>query len=160
MTEEGQPSRPRWQWLPVHGGAGTSTLAQVDPRGKDAARLGWSEAEWTVVVCRTHAAGLLRAKEAASWPGQASRVIGLVTVADAPGRLPTGLRHLRRHTTGGYRYVWHVDWVEAWRCGEPVTAASTPRSVRALMAQIADRVATATPVAAPLNGARVGARSA
>lgn len=152
MAEEGQPSGPRWQWWPVHGGAGTSTLAQVEPRGKDVGHGGWSETGWTVVVCRTHAAGLLRAKEmavdTASRPDQASRVMGLVTVADAPGRLPTGLRQLRRHATGGYRYAWHVDWVEAWRCGEPVTATTTPRSVRALMAQIADRVATATPAGA------------
>lgn len=158
MGEQAGAEHLRWQWCPVHGGAASSTLAKVEPRGRDIGHGGWSGVEWMVAVCRTNAAGLLAAKEmavkAASQLEHGTKLLGLVTVADAPGRLPSGLRQLRRHATGGYRYAWHVDWVEAWRCGEPVTAATTPRSVRALMAQIADRVATATPAAVLLNGAR------
>lgn len=146
MTEVG-----RWQWWPLHGGAGVTTLAQVEPRGRLSGPGNWSPDEFMVVVARTSASGLLQAKAFASqdWPG-ASMVVGLVTVADAPGRLPTGLRHLRRHVAGGYRHAWHIDRVERWRCGEPVTPETTPRAVRSVMNRIADRVAHADPHGFPL----------
>ncbi len=132
----------RWQWWPLHGGAGVSTLAQLNPRGFVTGPGKFLPDEWMIVVCRTTATGLLSAKKFASepWPG-ASKVIGLVTIADTPGRLPTGLRHLRRHAAGGYRYAWHVPWVEAWRCGEQVTMQTAPRAVRGVLDQIGTRVA-------------------
>ena len=132
----------RWQWWPLHGGAGVSTLAMLDPRGRVSGRGSWSPDDWMVVVCRTSAASLLQAKRFASdpWPG-APKVVGLVTVADAPGRLPAGLRQLRRHVTGGYQFAWHVPWIEAWRCGEPVTPETAPRAVRGGIKQVGERVA-------------------
>ncbi|MDQ6783261.1 MAG: hypothetical protein M3063_07450 [Actinomycetota bacterium] len=134
----------RWLWWPLHGGAGVSTLAQLDPRGAVSGPGKFSPDEWMVVVCRTTALGLLSAKKFASeaWPG-ASKVVGLVTVADTPGRLPTGLRQLRRHAEGGYRYAWHLPWIEPWRCGEPVMLQTAPRAVRGVIDQIGKRVSTA-----------------
>lgn len=150
QMEPGQHGDPRWQWWALHGGAGVSSLAQLEPRGEQANLGVFSPDGWTVMVCRTSAAGLLAAKRFASglWQGS-SKVVGLVTVADAPGRLPAGLRQLRRHVTGGYHYAWHVPWVEAWRCGEPVSAETAPRAVRAVMAQIANRVANIGPEGLP-----------
>ncbi|MFJ8751492.1 DUF6668 family protein [Streptomyces sp. NPDC102441] len=129
--EQGLPlARPRlndsrWWWLGVHGGAGVSTLEQAVPGGSDAERA-WPVASGkqpVVLVARSTAHGLGAAQIAAQqW---ASRMVtgidllGLVVVADAPGRRPRVLRDRVRLVSGAVPRLWEVPWVESWRLGEP-----------------------------------------
>jgi hypothetical protein len=69
------------------------------------------------------------AEEGMSVLGVAATVIGLVLVADAPGRLPKPLAELRHLVSGAYPHVWDVPWVEAWRQGDPPGARNTPKEV-------------------------------
>jgi hypothetical protein len=59
--------------------------------------------------------------------------MGLVLVADAPGRLPKPLGELKHLVSGGYSKVWEVPWVEAWRLGDPPSHVNTPKDVRRLV---------------------------
>lgn len=95
-----------------------------------------------VVVARTSAHGLSQAQRVAAvaaspggWSvlGRSARVLGLVLVADAPGRLPRPLAELKHLVSGGYPRVWDVAWVEAWRLGDPPSQANTPKDVRRLV---------------------------
>ncbi|MFE6808595.1 DUF6668 family protein [Streptomyces sp. NPDC057681] len=139
-------------WLGCHGGAGVTTLQQTVPGGVDAGRV-WPGPPATggrqpvVLVCRSHASGLMAAQQAAvQWAsGQVPHIdlLGLVAVADAPGRLPRPLRDALRLVSGGVPRAWHLPWVEAWRQGAPVTEAA-PRELAALgreLSHLTDRSA-------------------
>lgn len=124
------PTLARWWWLGCHGGAGVSTLCQAVPGGTEAGRY-WPMVPGTtpavVLVARTSASGLLAAQTAARQWASGSlpspvRVLGLVAVADAPGRLPGPLRDLLRLVSGGVPHVWRVPWTEAWRLGASAPA--------------------------------------
>jgi len=116
---------PAWWWLGVHGGAGVSALEQAVPGGRDAERA-WpvaAGAQRVVLVARSSAHGLDAAQNAAQqW---ASRMVtgidllGLVVVADAPGRRPRALRDRVRLVSGAVPRLWEIPWVEPWRLGEP-----------------------------------------
>lgn len=119
---------PAWWWLGVHGGAGVSTLEQAVPGGRDAGRA-WPGAEVpqpVVLVARSGAGGLRAAQNAArQWASQmvtGVELLGLVVVADAPGRRPRALRDLVRLVSGAVPRLWEIPWVEPWRLGEPATA--------------------------------------
>ncbi|WP_425585266.1 DUF6668 family protein [Yinghuangia aomiensis] len=138
-TWEPDPSRaiPRWWWVPCHGGAGSTTLAAAIG-GADAGRGGWPRypegvRPGVVLVARTHAAGLQSAQSAArQWASGAVgpvRLLGLVAVADAPGRLPGQLRQWLHLLAGGLPHVWAVPWHEPWRLGERPSPESAPRQV-------------------------------
>jgi len=90
-----------------------------------------------VVTARTTARGLSAAKNVArQWAAglvPATELLGLVLVADAPGRLPKPLRDLVKLVAGGYPRTWHVPWVESWRVGEQPTVDAGPREVRHLV---------------------------
>jgi hypothetical protein len=138
----------RWQWWPVHGGAGVSTLAALAPAGADYDLVGVQAPELPlVVVARTHASGLLAARafviDAKADSAPAPPLVGLVTVADAPGSIPQGLRQLRRYVAGCFPHAWHVGWVEAWRCGEPPSAQTAPAAVLKVLRKIDERVGAA-----------------
>ena len=99
-----------------------------------------------VVVARTSAYGLSQAQRvaavAASPDGfnvleRSALVVGLVLVADAPGRLPRPLVELKHLVSGGYLRVWDVAWVEEWRLGDPPNQANTPKDVRRLVKDLA-----------------------
>lgn len=60
-------------------------------------------------------------------------LLGLVLVADAPGRLPKPLRDLMKIISGGYPRTWYVPWVESWRQGDDPTPDASPREVRKLV---------------------------
>jgi hypothetical protein len=151
-AQRNSPASPEswWLWWGIHGGAGITTLSQVCPMGREG-----TEGTVTnpyppiVIVCRTHASGLLAAKALAAstvsaqieQPEAKHRVVGLLTVADTPGSLPKGLAQLRRHVAGGFNHAWHVGWVEAWRCGEPASPDTTPASVHRVLAKVEQRVA-------------------
>ncbi len=117
-----------WWWLGVHGGAGVSTLEQAVPGGRDAGRA-WPSAgtpQPVVLVARSDAGGLKAVQSAAQqWASQLVTgidLLGLVVVADAPGRRPRALRDLLYLVSGAVPRLWEIPWVEQWRLGEsPLT---------------------------------------
>lgn len=138
-----RPAAGRWLWLGLHGGAGVTTLAHAVPGGVDLGGLHGKPPKLPVVaVCRSHASGLGAAQEwAASTAGRPYfDVLGLVVVADAPGPLPRGLKLGVRLVRGGFRDLWRVPWVPAWRVGQPVEFEDLPAAVR----QLADDLAVLT----------------
>lgn len=135
----------------AHGGAGESSVAELVE--------GWVPAghSWPViddlspcscvVVARTNVRGLLAAQVAltqwaASGAGPSARLVGLLLIADAPGKLPAPLRDLAHVVAGGAPRVWHVPWIEAWRLGDPVTE-HMPRPVSKLVGQLRSLAASA-----------------
>ncbi|PFG45147.1 hypothetical protein ATJ97_0069 [Georgenia soli] len=132
---------PLW-WLGAHGGAGEWTMAQLVPQWR-AADHAWplvvngQTPARTVLVARSSARGLRAAQMAAAqWASGIVphvTVLGLVVIADAPGRLPRPLRDLIKVVGGGVPRVWQLPWVESWRLGEPVSLKTAPREVRKLV---------------------------
>jgi len=121
-------------WFGTHGGAGETTLAAF-VTGSRAADHAWplprdvDDLQPVVLVARTSVRGLESARVAATqWAaGDVLGVdlLGLVLMADAPGRLPRALRDLSQLVGGGVPRVWTVPWVEAWRSGDD----AEPRAV-------------------------------
>lgn len=131
-------------WVGAHGGAGESTLAALMP-GSQAAGHSWPRTPSTapartVLVARSDARGLRAAQDAMrQWAAglvPSVEVLGLVVMADAPGRLPRSLRDLTQVVSGGVPRSWSVPWVEAWRMGEPPALASSPREVQRLVDEL------------------------
>lgn len=131
---------PLW-WLGVHGGAGESTLAALVPEWP-ASDHGWphvpgSAPARVVLVARSNVRGLRAAQAAATqWAAGLVpfvEVVGLVIVADAPGRLPKPLRDLAHVVGGGVPRTWSLPWIESWRLGEPPAVDTAPREVRRLV---------------------------
>lgn len=129
-----RPAGAWWGWCGVHGRAGVSTLARALPGGH--VMTGGDRDRWphlpVVAVTRSHAAGLGAASEFArhiaatpSW-----RVLGLVVVADGPGRLPRELEQFTQLVSGGFERVWRAQWVEWWRRGEPPGPLNVPDPYR------------------------------
>ena len=89
-----------------------------------------------VLLCaRTTASGLEAAATALTqWAAGAVTVelIGLVLIADAPGKLPRTLRERARIIEGGAPTGWRIPWIPAWREGPP-DAERHPRAVRKLL---------------------------
>ncbi|GAB7192815.1 hypothetical protein NUM3379_35240 [Kineococcus sp. NUM-3379] len=118
-----QEGAESWYWLGTHGGAGVSTLSALISGGRDAERRWPSDPAGigaVVLVCRTHASGLLRARqEVHRWasgdvtPGLL--LAGVVAVADAPGRLPRPLTEGLRMLSGITPQVWQVPWLDHLR---------------------------------------------
>jgi hypothetical protein len=145
-----QAAAPLW-WVGTHGGAGESSLASLVP-GWRASGHAWPsvpsdrERAKTVLVARSNVHGLLRAQSAATqWAAglaPCADVVGLVVVADAPGRMPRPLRDLAQLVGGGVPHVWHVPWIEAWRLGEPVSLAGSPTPVQHLVSELRSQLGT------------------
>jgi hypothetical protein len=157
-----QDRLPRWRlgdeeqaavwWLGAHGGAGESTLEELF-RGSRAADHRWplSAAHVAparvVLTARTHARGLTAAQSAIrEWAGADApvRLLGLVLIADAPGRLPPPLRRLAELVAGGVPAVWWLPWIEAWRVGESPTPQNSPKVVRRLLEDLRAMTETRT----------------
>ena len=127
----------RIAWVNAHGGGGASTLAQA----LGGADLGtrWPEpAEGepgdVLLVARTHAGGIRAASQALNALRMGDhpdglRLLAVVLVADAPGRLPRQLAQ-RVKVLRSAAEVHRVPWVPAWRLGDEVDP--LPRDVRAL----------------------------
>ena len=145
-------------WLGVHGGAGESTLEELFSGSRAAGHawpLGASDADRprVVLVARTNARGLRSTQNAirdCAGAGWAVGLVGLVLIADAPGRLPRALRDLAALIAGGVARVWWLPWVEAWRAGETPTPANCPREVRGLLGDL--RAITSTGPDQPERG--------
>jgi acetyl-CoA acetyltransferase len=131
-------------WIGVHGGAGESTLEEIFC-GSRAAGHRWPVAPpgtppvVVVLVARTDARGL-RAAQSAMQQWQAGElgllVVGLVLMADAPGRLPRALQHLASVIGGGVPRVWSFPWVESWRTGEVPSRSNSPKQAERLLADL------------------------
>lgn len=141
-----QPNIAALWWLGVHGGAGETTLARLLP-GTRPAEHAWPRPPATtyvptrvVLAARSHASGLRAAQKAAThWAAGAMpdvQLLGLVIVADAPGRLPKPLRELAALVSGGVPQTWHVPWIESWRLGDDVALETAPREVRRLITDL------------------------
>lgn len=124
-------------WVGVHGGAGETTMAHLLP-GTRAAGHRWPippppVPTPVVLVARTHGSGLRAAQRAAiEWASgvvQGVAVLGLVLIADAPGRLPRVLDDFADIVGGGVPRVWDIPWIEEWRRGEDPTPDNTPDEV-------------------------------
>lgn len=119
----------------AHGGAGESALVGAG-RGLGGAERSWpGGGQPCVLVARTSHRGLLAAQAAlAQWAagGAQSTLLGLVLIADAPGRLPKPLRDLAAVVGGGAPRVWQVGWSEAVRMGD-----ADPQVWRKVLADLA-----------------------
>lgn len=141
----------------AHGGSGESTVAELDAAWQ-AAGHAWPELPTgspaaCIVVARTNVRGLYAARTAltqwaASGAGESARLLGLVLIADAPGKLPPPIRDLATVVGGGAPRVWSIPWVETWRLGDPVTE-RVPRPVSKLVSQLRSLAATAVADADP-----------
>lgn len=141
-----QPVPARLWVVGVHGGAGETTLARLIPGARSAGRA-WPRLPATsytrtpvLLVARSHVAGLEAARRAAThWASGAVGdvdLLGLVIVADAPGRLPRPLRDLAAHVAGAPPRTWRMPWVEAWRLGQDLDLNTSPGDVRRLIGEI------------------------
>lgn len=130
----------------AHGGAGESALAELLhasttnhrwPRRPDPAPV--------LLAARTHARGLSAAQLAmrawASGQTPAVQLLGLVLVADAPGRLPKQLEQRALVLGGGVPHVWRLPWVENYRLGH--LDPSENRHVRKILTEINAALSTA-----------------
>lgn len=127
----------RIAWVNAHGGGGASTLAHA----LGGADLGtrWPEPADgepgdVLLVARTHAGGIRAASQALNALRMGDhpdglRLVAVVLVADAPGRLPRQLGQ-RVRVLRSAAEVHRVPWVPAWRLGDEVDP--LPRDVRAL----------------------------
>lgn len=103
--------------LGAHGGAGVSTLESVWAPAADSRR-GWPAADaapFVVVVARMHAAGLDAAHQLClqHQGGEVGgcELLGLVTVAAAPGKPAVSLTRRRELVAAAAGQSWHIDWV-------------------------------------------------
>ncbi|MFQ6397153.1 hypothetical protein ACLMAJ_27290 [Nocardia sp. KC 131] len=113
--------------LGVHGGAGASSLAHVLAPAADSGRR-WPgvfdrESPFVVLVARETIAGLTRAhdllRQHHSGFAGAAEVLGLITVAARPGRMPAEIRRYRDVVGSLAGQVWQVPWYEEWTLVEP-----------------------------------------
>ncbi|WP_342213249.1 hypothetical protein, partial [Nocardia wallacei] len=122
------PGRAPLVWLlGVHGGAGASTLSHVLAPAADSHRR-WPgvferESPFVVLVARETIAGLTRAHDLlrqhrAGLAGP-SEVLGLITVAARPGRMPAEIRRYRDVVGSLAGRMWQVPWHEEWMLVEP-----------------------------------------
>ena len=122
----------------AHGGAGASVLAGL--LGVEDAGVAWpapragDEEVRVLVAARTSAYGIEAAQDAAvQWASGALGgvdLVGVVWVADAPGRLPRELRRRVALVSGAFPMSVSVPWVGAWRTAAVVDAAAVPKDVR------------------------------
>jgi hypothetical protein len=144
--------RPAWLFVAAHGGSGATLLARLSAQGvPNCARDGealstgpplygmavgraWPNPQLeptglVVVVCQTTMRGLGWARDVAAQylSGTAPayvHVLGVVTIADQPGRLPQPIAAARGLLAGAYPHTWHVPYVPEYRLltgfpGEP-----------------------------------------
>lgn len=120
----GSTSAPRaLHWVGVHGGAGESTLAEFVPGTVEGfgawptelpAGMKRDQPTPVILVTRSTVRGLLGAKRAiaTSVAGRVPQIhlLGLVVIADIPGRKPRELRDLERLVRGGVPRSWLIDF--------------------------------------------------
>lgn len=146
LTGRTVPEGAQVQFLGLHGGAGTTTLAGLFGRcGIDGGRLFdtlRSSHLPVVLVARTSAHGAeLVSRTARQWAAHdfpdGLRVAGVVLVDDAP-QVPGDLEHFVRYSARAWPATWRMPWCEAIRMnpeppagtkGLPVWARSLTKSL-------------------------------
>ncbi|SHY49198.1 Uncharacterised protein [Mycobacteroides abscessus subsp. abscessus] len=140
-----EPGVPGAVWVVgAHGGAGESRIAALADN--------WVASDHTwpgplhegsvpaLLVARTHMDGLKAARVCATqWAAGVVphvRLLGLVLVADAPGRMPRVLRDFAGVVEGGVPRVWRAPWVESWRLGEATSLETAPRALRFMVDEV------------------------
>ena len=137
-------ARPAWLFVAAHGGSGAALLARLSwqpykaaveagAAGRSAEDLAFGVTAgraWpnpaleptsvAVVVCRTTMRGLAWARDLAAQylsgcVPAGLRLLGVLTVADQPGRLPPPLAAARGLLAGAYPHCWAVPYVPAYR---------------------------------------------
>ena len=102
-----------------------------------------------VLVARTNERGLRAAQAAATqWAAGLvphAEVVGLVLMADAPGKLPKPLRDFAQVVSGGVPRMWTVPWIDRLRLGESLTLTDAPREVRRLVDELSVLLAPGAP---------------
>lgn len=119
----------------VTGGAGESTVAALDNHWHGAGHA-WPVLKHNtprvLLICRSDARGLRAAQGAAQqWAAGlvgAVELLGLVVVADAPGRLPKSLREQLEVVSGGVPRTWQLPWSDELRLGADPAPERFPRS--------------------------------
>lgn len=137
----------RWALVATHGGSGACCLSQV-LAGAFRVHQAWpSGDEPTVLVCRSSTRGLLAAQQFARAfrDGETgdTTLLGLLIVADVPGRVPPAVRRLERLVSGAMPAVWQVPWVAQWRLEPPGPATPAPQWAVKLSATITAAAARA-----------------
>ena len=125
--------RARCWWLGVHGGAGETALARLFA-GVPAAEHMWPISDGSpagvVLVARTNFWGMSAAQAAMrDWSANYRLhvdVLGLVLVADRPGKLPRPLLDLQHDLQGATPNLWRLPWVECWSLGEIPSRENAP----------------------------------
>ncbi len=132
--------------LGSHGGAGVTTLARLLAPAADCYRR-WpagvgAESPYVLVVARETVSGLAAAdallRQHHAGLGGASEVLGLVTIAARPGRVPPQIRRDRDLYTGLVENRWRVEWhetftlvrLEALPVWTPTSSNPSPRTSR------------------------------
>lgn len=135
----------------THGGSAESTVAQLlggletchrwpdtTAATTPATTPGTTQPPAVLLTARTHATGLRAAQLAMrAWAGGQTphiRLIGLVLVADAPGKLPRPLSDLAEVISGGVPHLWHIGWVDQYR--QAVDPTDPPRHVAKVLHEI------------------------
>ena len=115
-------------WVGAHGGAGETSLEEL-LTGSRAAGHVWpispdpARPARTILIARTSYTGLCAAQRALrDWASGSVAVdlLGLVLIADAPGKLPKELRGLVDLIDGAAPgATWVLPWQLDWRFGQP-----------------------------------------
>jgi len=138
---------PWWWWVGVHGGAGVTTLTRAFPTVSGDARRAlpagpqFGQSPFVVAVARTHLEGLQRAQDfarqyAAGIVPPGLQLVGLVTVADAPGRLPPPVRKFHKLVAGAFQRVWEIPWIPEWRLASPDPRDPLPPAVAGMASDL------------------------
>lgn len=145
--------QPRWWWLGVAGGVGTSSLAEASRGAGGDAGHAWPDPAFgppygVVLVARStvrglDAASLAARQHAAGCVPAGTQLLGLVVVADAPGKLPRRLTDHLEVIGGAVPNLWRFGWCEPWRHRPPTEQLDEPPDLRRLLAAI-DRVIEVT----------------
>jgi hypothetical protein len=143
--------RPRAWWLGVHGGAGESSLAALFP-SFSAAEHQWpvdpSGQTHVVLVARTNHHGMSSVQATMrDWSAHHRHhvlVLGLVLIADRPGRLPRALQDFQRDLEGATPCLWRLPWIDSWSLGmTPSPENSSRREAEALRLGVSAALRTA-----------------
>lgn len=134
--------------LAAHGGAGVSCLlrAGLATAGAVDSQRRWPAAGRVLLVARTCTGGLewardLARQHASGRTGPDVELLGLVLVADAPGRLPARITRLADLVCGAFARCWQVPWLIEWR----LASATEPLPVHPEVARLrADLLALTT----------------
>ena len=139
LLTRGELSTLVW-WVGAHGGAGETSLERL-LTGSRAADHAWpispdrARPARTILIARTSYTGLTAAQRALRDWGSGSvsvELLGLVLIADAPGKLPKELRALVDLIDGAAPgATWLLPWQPDWRFGQPSVRARFTLAARA-----------------------------